>query len=90
MRVFCLCALLSAMNASANERTLTTYDGRRVSGEVVLESERGLLIRTASGNVLVAWADIESAIAFGAGAGPSSSTLGFLGALVILRYAYLF
>jgi hypothetical protein len=63
---------------------LKTFDGRAVSGAVVLESERGILLRTADGNVLVEWRDIESsetAAAPSEVASPSRVRLGISGGL---------
>lgn len=39
---------------------VTTSDGRSLSGEVILESDRGLLLRTDDGNVMVPWGEIAS------------------------------
>lgn len=53
---------LGSLEAIAAERKLSikTFDGRVISGVVVLETERTLLLRTEQGNVNVAWAEIES------------------------------
>jgi hypothetical protein len=56
---------------------LKTNDGRMVAGEVVLETDRGVLLRTESGNVMVPWAEIASGHTEGAASpvsAPSVST----------------
>jgi hypothetical protein len=64
-RVFLLLSAvlaLASIDAQAAQRKLTikTFDGRVISGLVVLETERSLLLRTEQGNVNVTWAEIES------------------------------
>ncbi len=61
MRLVTLVLIVSTVAfAGGRQLSVTTFDGREVSGEVVLESETGLLIRTPAGNVLVPWGDIAS------------------------------
>lgn len=61
MRLLALISLVSWVAfAGGRQLSVTTFDGREISGEVVLEGESGLLLRTATGNVLVPWADIAA------------------------------
>lgn len=60
--------LAANVAAAAEPRKLTikTSDGRVITGVVVLETDRTLLLRTEQGNVNVAWSEIESSEASGA------------------------
>lgn len=62
MRLLLTFLLLLTSQAMAAQRFLKikTTDGRVISGVLVLETDRSLLIRTEQGNVNVTWAEIES------------------------------
>lgn len=67
-------ALAASLALGAGRRlTVTTNEGRELAGEVVMEAERGLLLKTAEGNVMVPWADIASSREEGAPA-PRATT----------------
>jgi hypothetical protein len=82
--------------AAGRKVTLTTTDGRELTGEVVMEAERGLLLRTADGNVMVPWADIASSHQEGATVAskpappPAASERQVLSLGISVKYGYLF
>lgn len=61
MRALALTVVLLALPAvAARAIALKTYDGRDVRGELVMETQSGLLVRTDAGNVLVRWEEIAA------------------------------
>ena len=105
---FALAVSLCSLEASGAQRKLTlkTFDGRVISGVLVLETDRSLLLRTEQGNVTESTSDepggTVSAVRLGPGLRHEVSLSGsmlfaggpsnfaFAGGLGVLKYAYLF